>query len=319
MSNYTILQAQSGTITISTPEGKVHVFNHAKGNFDYANDIINSKFAATPNAVFSQEHINAVAEYIIDNQPKMVQNESKGDNVTNTQEALNFLEEIGIERIDGKFNIAGQELSNDSPLIGVVLSLLIDVNEDFEPKKNFLKKILDSHFSIDQITQICNFMLGRGNEGTNQYNLTDEGNFLLYRSVKDSGDGTYWDHHTGNIPQIVGYTYEMPQVYVDKDPDNTCSHGLHVATLCYAEDFGWNNAIQLVEVDPRDVMSVPTDYNFTKVRTTKYKVLGFMDEDKTFFESLMINSLNGQKRVSSTEKFISVGQHGKILKYSTGE
>ncbi len=67
---------------------------------------------------------------------------------------------------------------------------------------------------------------------------------------------------------------EIDRSKVDDNPNNTCSHGLHVATLSYAQDFASGDDKLLdVEVSPSDVVAVPTDYNGTKMRVCRFKVV----------------------------------------------
>jgi hypothetical protein len=77
----------------------------------------------------------------------------------------------------------------------------------------------------------------------------------------------------------VGNVVEIPRNQVDEDSNRTCSHGLHVANWNYAHtQFASSDAssdIMLeVEVNPADVVAIPTDYNNAKMRVCKYKVLG---------------------------------------------
>jgi hypothetical protein len=52
---------------------------------------------------------------------------------------------------------------------------------------------------------------------------------------------------------------------------NGCSVGLHVGTYDYASNFTLN--VLEVHVNPRDVVSVPTDSNWAKVRCCRYVVI----------------------------------------------
>jgi hypothetical protein len=72
----------------------------------------------------------------------------------------------------------------------------------------------------------------------------------------------------------VGNIVEVPRSQVDDNPNNTCSHGLHVATMSYASTFGsGDDKILDVEVSPSDVVAVPTDYDGTKMRVCRFKVV----------------------------------------------
>ncbi len=104
----------------------------------------------------------------------------------------------------------------------------------------------------------------------NGHPITSEGNFIAYRAVRND----FLDKHTGKIDNSVGNIVEIDRSKVDDNPNNTCSHGLHVATLSYAQDFASGDDKLLdVEVSPSDVVAVPTDYNGTKMRVCRFKVV----------------------------------------------
>ena len=61
---------------------------------------------------------------------------------------------------------------------------------------------------------------------------------------------------------------------VDDNKDNHCSFGLHVGSFDYADSWaGADGRLLLVEFDPADAVSVPTDCDFQKLRVSKYKVI----------------------------------------------
>jgi hypothetical protein len=67
----------------------------------------------------------------------------------------------------------------------------------------------------------------------------------------------------------------MDRSKVDDDPQHTCSSGLHVCADEYLKGYatGSDNRTLVVEVNPADVVAVPYDYNFSKMRVCRYKVL----------------------------------------------
>ena len=100
--------------------------------------------------------------------------------------------------------------------------------------------------------------------------LTPDGNFLAYKSVKPD----WTDHHTGKFVNTVGTTLEMVRNGVCDDASVGCSSGFHAGSLEYAKSFGGHGSrLLVVEIDPADVVSVPTDCECQKLRTTKYKVV----------------------------------------------
>lgn len=100
--------------------------------------------------------------------------------------------------------------------------------------------------------------------------LTEDGTFLAYKAVR----ADFTDKHTGRFDNSVGNVLEMPRNKVDDNKDVGCSYGFHAGTLEYASGFAsGNDKLVLVEIDPSDVVSIPTDCNFQKLRTCRYMVV----------------------------------------------
>jgi len=100
--------------------------------------------------------------------------------------------------------------------------------------------------------------------------ITDSGTFLAYKAVRSD----YSDKHTGTFFNTVGSVLTMPRNKVDDDKEVGCSYGFHAGTLEYASDFANHyDKMVVVEIDPADVVSIPTDCNFQKLRTCRYKVV----------------------------------------------
>jgi hypothetical protein len=64
----------------------------------------------------------------------------------------------------------------------------------------------------------------------------------------------------------------MPRSEVVHDPSQACERGLHVSTRSYAEGYARSGALLEVHVNPRDIVSVPTDGGGEKVRVCRYKI-----------------------------------------------
>lgn len=119
--------------------------------------------------------------------------------------------------------------------------------------------------------------------------LTPEGKFLGYKGCKLDSEGNVVSIHSGpgfvngeaqngHLVNNPGTVVEMAREDVNNDPNETCSTGLHVGSYDYAHSFS-SGAVVLVEVDPRDVVSVPYDYNGQKIRTCKYKVIKIVEDE----------------------------------------
>lgn len=82
----------------------------------------------------------------------------------------------------------------------------------------------------------------------------------------------YKDKYTGTIDNSVGQYVSMPAHKVTSDPNIHCSSGLHVASLdylrsCYA---GRGDRLIIVKVNIDDIISIPNDYQGSKIRVKSY-------------------------------------------------
>lgn len=123
--------------------------------------------------------------------------------------------------------------------------------------------------------------------------INDAGNFLAYKGVVKRLDGVDMDKYpyqssssgraivdgtvyNGRIPNGVGAVVEMPRTSVQHDPSVGCHTGLHAGTWEYASTFTSGPCL-LVEINPRDVVSVPTDCDWQKIRTCRYTVVDVVE------------------------------------------
>ena len=114
--------------------------------------------------------------------------------------------------------------------------------------------------------------------------VTETGTFLAYKAVRND----YTDKHTGKFFNGVGEVLSMPRNKVDDDKNVGCSYGFHAGTLEYASNFACgSDKLVLVEIDPADVVSIPTDCEFQKLRTCRYKVVAEYERplDEHVYES----------------------------------
>lgn len=110
------------------------------------------------------------------------------------------------------------------------------------------------------------------------FQITEDGCFIAYKGVNTDGKSIHAGpgivdgvHMNGHLPNEIGSTVAIARSYVDDDRGVGCSRGLHVGSYEYARSFGAR--LLTVKVNPRDVVSVPSDCQNQKVRVCLYKVL----------------------------------------------
>lgn len=127
------------------------------------------------------------------------------------------------------------------------------------------------------------------------WSINKDGNLLAYKAVQsDFGsvhagpgyvNGKLQNGHLDNSPGNI-VTMDRPDVTFD--PYVGCAEGLHAGVWSYAYSFKPSNGrILLVEIDPADVVSIPTDSSDQKMRVSKYRVVM---EVKKPYESILVNS-----------------------------
>jgi hypothetical protein len=103
----------------------------------------------------------------------------------------------------------------------------------------------------------------------NNLPITPDGHFLAYKKVSED----YKDVYSGTFDNSVGKVCEMERNQVDDDKDRTCSVGLHFCSQEYLNHFGGERTM-ILKINPRDVVSIPSDYHNSKGRCSRYEVIG---------------------------------------------
>lgn len=141
----------------------------------------------------------------------------------------------------------------------------------------FLENAMENPGGEESVESLWSWMRGRN------FTITDDGCFVAYKGVRTLGDGTMVSVHSGTasvngvvhknqqIPNKIGAVITMDRSDVNADRSHGCSHGLHAGTWEYAKSFAPTTLA--VKIDPRDVVSVPGDHAFAKLRVSKYVVM----------------------------------------------
>lgn len=175
---------------------------------------------------------------------------------------------------EGKFRVRDGEIMVEGvkapEILGRKIQEFVREGLPYEPLVKFAKN-LQLNPSYRAITELYGFL------EKNNHPITENGCFIAYKKVRPN----FKDIHSGTFDNSPGTTPSMPRSGVDEDAHRTCSNGLHVANWDYAANhFGSSTDIMLeVEVDPADVVAIPVDYNQSKMRVCKYRVLGVVERE----------------------------------------
>lgn len=194
---------------------------------------------------------------------------------------------------EGNVSIAGDKAYwKQQELHGVIVKRLIDMfKEGFSvvPLVNFLNNLMQNPAKT-AINELYEF-LEAGN-----LPITPDGCFLAYKRInvdyKDIHSNTVLNKPAAlmtpaEIKQLSssvndrvkvqvrnGTTFvSMERQEVDPNRNNHCSTGLHFCSLSYLATFTGERTI-ILKINPKDVVSIPSDYNHTKGRCCAYEIVG---------------------------------------------
>lgn len=173
-----------------------------------------------------------------------------------------------VEVYNGAVYYKGEEVR--SSLTDKLLNLLDD-GFDAQPWIKFLDNLM-SNPSFRSRECLFNFL------DHFKAPITAEGNFVAFKRIRKD----WKDIHSGTYDNSIGAVIQMDRSKVDDDPQHTCSSGLHVCADSYLDGFANADSSRTVavEVNPADVVAVPYDYNFAKMRVCKYKVVAEIDPQR---------------------------------------
>ena len=219
--------------------------------------------------------------------------ETVQDIIEPKQVVLNFGQ--GNVSVEGdKIFWKGREMHN-----ALTKRMVAMIQEDFpvEPLVAFMENLMENP-SKRAVNELYGFL------EKNTLPITSDGCFLAYKKVRQD----YFDVHSGTVlnkpaaymtdedtaalEEAVGKNNEvtvavedgvtvvsMERNLVDDDQNRTCSTGLHFCSQDYLRSFG-GERIVILKINPRDVVSIPNDYNDSKGRCARYEIVDEIDKDK---------------------------------------
>lgn len=204
-------------------------------------------------------------------------------------------EKVVLEYGQGRIAVQGEKVFWDGHEMHNALTtrMIAMLQEDFPitPLVLFMERLMTNP-SFRAVNELYAFL------ERNNLPITPDGHFLAYKKVKDD----YTDVHSGTVLNKPAYLFTdeekaampmtsgkkkevsvfvdnentivaMPRNMVDDDKNRTCSEGLHFCSKEYLDHFGGDRVV-ILKINPRDVVSIPVDYGFSKGRTARYEIIG---------------------------------------------
>lgn len=168
----------------------------------------------------------------------------------------------------------------DEAVAKVILAFYVEGNDNLMPLVHFYEKLMQN--PNEHSRQMLYTWMSKFNFG-----IMPDGDLVAYKGVARTGGPAEdifrsihsgkaivnGELHTGTIPTSPGVVVEMPRSEVNHDPRVGCSTGLHAGSFAYASSFG-RGATLRVKINPRDVVSVPSECDDAKMRVCRYRVMG---------------------------------------------
>src|SRR6056300_825170 len=110
--------------------------------------------------------------------------------------------------------------------------------------------------------------------------ITPDGCFIAMKAVRND----FKDKYSGEIDNSVGQVVEMPRNQISDDFRSAYSTGLHAGFVNYVRSYGGDDdQIIFLKINPKDIVSIPEDCSFQKMRVCKYEVISSKGTHKEFF------------------------------------
>lgn len=190
-----------------------------------------------------------------------------------------------ITRVSDRVSFRGSELLFDGDPVNTSLARTIvrlaSEDESGDPAKliKFLENLMNNP-SEHSREQLYDWIAPR------DITITQDGHFLAYKGLREdftsinAGPGIVNNvEYTGNthLDNTPGNVVEFSRSKVVANSSIGCAVGLHAGTHEYASGFAQGKLV-LVKINPRDVVSVPTDCDAQKLRVCRYEVLEEVQE-----------------------------------------
>lgn len=266
--SYIAIDDETFAITICKPQIKTYVVDQTHPNYDTIISLLKSKRYDELREII--DPAAAIKKYL--------------------HESEQF-RNITVDREQGVIRYKGVELHD---AIVRHIKKMQEQGFDVNPMYRFLDNLLDNP-SSRAVSELYSFLQN------GEMPITEDGHFLAYKRVtreyRSPYDGITLHkpaqlmseeeraslpfEHNGVTTEIVdGMTVvSMARNRVDDNCDNVCSVGLHFCSYHYLNQYFGGERVIVVKINPRDVVSIPVDYQHSKGRACRYVVLGEVNED----------------------------------------
>ena len=151
-----------------------------------------------------------------------------------------------------------------------ILDQNLGTNEDFDSQED----ALDDENLGDKDIGLFKFLQD------NELQITEDGCFLAFKKVRED----FMDIYSGKFDNHVGKVVSMKREDVVLSRTATCAKGLHFCSRSYLQHYSSCNqatdVVVIVKVNPKDVISIPVDYDNAKGRCCRYEVVDILKKEE---------------------------------------
>jgi hypothetical protein len=171
----------------------------------------------------------------------------------------------------GKIKVFQNEIYYDGKIVhNSVSDRILEFAKEgfpFEPLVRFLEKLMTNpeQRSIEQLYNYLNIY---------KLPICEDGDFIAQKKVSNE----LKDLRTCSFDNSVGRIVEEDRALLDPNPENGCGRGLHVGSEDFVSSFGDKGVTILCKINPRDVVSIPFEANYAKMRVCRYEVIATLGE-----------------------------------------
>lgn len=184
-----------------------------------------------------------------------------------------------------------EEVTGDESVIAVINGIIIPNIEKLTPYINHALTY-NSEKAVHKFLERVSLMIHKRSHSVEDMfrflekgdlPLADDGSIIAYKILRKRDNEMegikfpYVDCHSGKVFQRVGTYVRVKEELVDKNRNNECSNGLHVARRGYIGAFS-GDVCTLIKMAPEDVITVPHG-DPRKIRVMGYHIIGELPRD----------------------------------------
>lgn len=152
-----------------------------------------------------------------------------------------------------------------------------DIKKESEYSTEQVKNIINSYYQVKYVEGKNPYEIYGVDGGINETSLGEIYDLIINEGANSP---TYTDHHSHSTTIKLGQPVRMPREETDPVQENECSRGLHVAGTQWLKRNYFGDVGLMVLVNPANIVAIPYNSDYGKMRTCEYFPVALIDFDK---------------------------------------